>query len=83
MAEISEREPKGFLEKAQDLPAQVKGYVAELRTEMRRVTWPTKAQVQSTTMVVIVTVFAFAAYFAVVDAVLVKAISGVQKVFTK
>ena len=34
---------------------------------MRRVTWPSWKQVRATTVVVIVAVFAFAAYFAVVD----------------
>ena len=34
---------------------------------MRRVTWPTWKQVRATTTVVIVAVFVFAAYFAVVD----------------
>ena len=44
-----------------------RNYIQELQLEMKRVTWPTRKQVQSTTAVVIVTVFAFAAYFWVVD----------------
>ena len=47
-----------------------KNYVAELQVEMKRVTWPTRQQVQSTTAVVIVTVFAFAAYFKFVDIII-------------
>ena len=42
-------------------------YIEEIRNEMKRVTWPTRAQVQSTTAIVIICVFAFAAYFKVVD----------------
>ena len=38
-------------------------------SEMKRVTWPPWKQVRATTVVVIVAVFAFAAYFLVVDAV--------------
>jgi preprotein translocase subunit SecE len=34
---------------------------------MKRVTWPSRAQVESTTLVVILSVFAFAAYFRLVD----------------
>jgi len=34
---------------------------------MRRVTWPSWKQVRATTIVVIIAVFAFAAYFAVID----------------
>lgn len=48
----------------------VKDYIDELKTEMRRVTWPSRAQVQATTAVVVISVFLFAAYFALVDAVL-------------
>jgi preprotein translocase subunit SecE len=45
-------------------------YVGELKAEMRRVTWPSRQQVESTTLVVIVSVFLFAGYFAVIDKLL-------------
>jgi preprotein translocase subunit SecE len=48
-------------------PESTKSYIGELKLEMKRVTWPTRKQVESTTAVVIVTVFAFAAYFKLVD----------------
>lgn len=54
-----------------------KEYVADLKAEMRRVTWPTRKQVQATTAVVIAAVFLFAAYFAVVDLVLGRAITKI------
>jgi preprotein translocase subunit SecE len=44
-----------------------RSYIADVRGEMKRVTWPNRAQVESTTMVVILSVFAFAAYFRLVD----------------
>jgi len=50
---------------------------------MRRVTWPSRKQVRATTVVVIATVFAFAAYFAVVDTLIGKAITKVFQVFAK
>lgn len=56
-----------FGQKAAGLPARLKDYYNELKLEMRRVTWPTWNQVRSTTGVVIAAVFAFAAYFFVVD----------------
>jgi preprotein translocase subunit SecE len=59
-------------------PMELKNYFLELQMEMRRVTWPSWKQVRATTGVVIVAVFAFAAYFAVVDAVVGR---GVQKIF--
>ena len=58
---------------------QVKNYFEELQLEMRRVTWPSWKQVRATTTVVIIAVFAFAAYFAVVDQVVA---SIINKLFT-
>jgi preprotein translocase subunit SecE len=56
---------------------QVKEYISDLKAEMRRVSWPNKAQVQATTAVVIAAVFLFAAYFAVVDLLLGRAINQI------
>ena len=58
-------------------------YINDLKLEMRRVTWPSRKQVESTTAVVIFSVFAFAGYFAVVDTVLGRGIKGVLNFFTK
>ena len=56
-------EANSWMERAGQWPAQTKNYFEELKQEMRRVTWPTWKQVRATTTVVIVAVFAFAAYF--------------------
>ena len=64
-------------------PASVKNYVEELQLEMKRVTWPPWKQVRATTLVVIVAVFAFAAYFAAVDAVVGRTIHKIFDTFTK
>ncbi|WP_321477797.1 preprotein translocase subunit SecE [uncultured Paludibaculum sp.] len=56
---------------------QVKEYISDLKAEMRRVSWPSKTQVQATTAVVIAAVFLFAAYFAVVDLLLGRAINQI------
>lgn len=58
-------------------PARVRDYIDGLKTEMKHVTWPTKKQVQATTAVVIIAVFLFAGYFAVVDLVLGRAINQI------
>jgi preprotein translocase subunit SecE len=47
--------------------AAIKEFYTETRHEMQRVTWPTRQQVQSTTIVVIVTVFFFGAFFGISD----------------
>jgi len=65
---------KALTEKLREWPVSVKNYVKELQTEMRTVTWPSKDQVRGTTVVVIVTVFAFAAYFAVIDGIFTRLI---------
>ena len=55
----------------------VREYIDELKAEMRRVTWPSRAQVQATTAVVVISVFLFAAYFALVDAVLGNSVNAI------
>jgi preprotein translocase subunit SecE len=62
---------------------ETKDYVNDLKLEMRRVTWPNRKQVEGTTAVVIISVFAFAGYFAIVDSLLVKAVKAVLDFFTK
>jgi preprotein translocase subunit SecE len=51
-------------------------FLRDVRSEMRKVTTPSREEVRTTTTVVIVTVFAFAAYFYVVDAVLSRGIQS-------
>ncbi|HTQ57675.1 MAG TPA: preprotein translocase subunit SecE [Bryobacteraceae bacterium] len=51
-------------------PTRTRDYINELKLEMRRVSWPNRKQVEGTTGVVILTVFAFAAFFGVVDLIL-------------
>ena len=71
-------EEQSLTQRAASWPAEIKDYFDELHMEMKRVTWPPWKQVRATTIVVIVAVFAFAAYFMVVDAVVD---AGIQKVF--
>ena len=49
-------------------PQELKEFLENVRSEMRKVVTPTRAEVQSTTTVVLAAVFLFAAYFFVVDA---------------
>ena len=76
-------ESRPFLESVKEWPAITKNYVAELQLEMKRVTWPNRKQVESTTVIVIFTVFAFAAFFFVVDTALFSAISSIQRTFSR
>jgi preprotein translocase subunit SecE len=60
-----------------------KDYVNELKLEMKRVTWPSRKQVEGTTTVVIFSVFAFAGYFWIVDGILSSGVNHVFKFFAK
>jgi preprotein translocase subunit SecE len=60
-----------------------KDYINDLKLEMKRVTWPSRKQVEATTAVVIFSVFAFAGYFWVVDGILSAGVKDVLKFFTK
>ncbi|HTR35637.1 MAG TPA: preprotein translocase subunit SecE [Bryobacteraceae bacterium] len=82
-AQIQEGESGNFMQRASSWPMQVKNYVEELQTEMRRVTWPSWKQVRATTVVVIIAVFAFAAYFAVIDEIFLSLIDKLFRAFTK
>ena len=62
---------------------RAKEYYSDLKAEMLKVTWPTRDQVQATTAVVIGCVFAFAAYFALVDVVLGAAIRRLFELLAK
>ncbi len=73
----------GAFDAVKGWPHKVKDYVEALRMEMRRVTWPSKKQVQATTVVVIITVFIFGAYFAVVDVVLNYGMTRLFNYFTR
>jgi preprotein translocase subunit SecE len=48
-------------------PERIKSFYSDVRTEMKKVTSPSRKEVQATTTVVIITVFLFAFYFWLVD----------------
>ena len=68
------------MERFKSQPQRLIDFLKDVRAEMRKVITPTRAEVQSTTTIVIATVFIFAAYFAVVDYVVGQ---GVTQVITK
>ena len=73
----------GAVEAVRGWPERVKNYVEGLRMEMRRVTWPSSKQVRATTIVVIITVFVFAAYLGIVDWVLNYGMTRLLNYFTR
>ena len=64
-------------------PERLRSFLKDVRAEMRKVVTPTWPEVQSTTTIVIVTVFVFAAYFALVDYVVGNGVTQLIQHFTK
>ena len=70
-----------FGDRIKSWPERIKTFYNDVRTEMKKVTAPSLKEVQSTTAVVIVTVFLFAAYFWAVDFVIGRGIDSVFRYF--
>ena len=58
------------LDRLKSQPQRTMEFLKDVRAEMRKVVSPSRQEVISTSTVVIVTVFIFAAYFFVVDSIL-------------
>jgi preprotein translocase subunit SecE len=63
--------------KLTQLPARIQGFLSDVRNEMRKVTFPSRREVQATTTVVIITVILFGVYFFVLDQVIASGINWV------
>ena len=63
-------------------PQRAKTFYSDVRTEMRKVTTPSRKEVQGTTTVVIITVFLFGIYFAVLDKLLGVSLDKLLKILT-
>ena len=64
-------------------PERLINFLKEVRSEMHQVLTPSLHEVQSTTTVVIITVFLFAAYFYVVDAAVGRAMQALLHSLTR
>jgi preprotein translocase subunit SecE len=65
MATIAEQ--NAIVTTVKSWPERIRAFYREVRAEMRKVTWPGWKEVQSTTVVVVITVFLFGVYFAIID----------------
>jgi len=65
--------------KKQNWLESTRSYLSDIRSEMKRVTWPNRNRVQSTTIVVIVSVFIFATYFKIVDTVIERTVVNIEQ----
>ena len=64
-------------------PERIKSFYNDVRTEMRKVTTPSRKEVQATTTVVLVAVFLFALYFWAVDNTLGRGVTDLIQYLTK
>jgi preprotein translocase subunit SecE len=76
-------EQSSAMERLKAQPLKLVEFLKDVRAEMRKVITPSRAEVQSTTTIVIVTVFVFAAYFALVDYVVGHGVTALIQKFTK
>jgi preprotein translocase subunit SecE len=59
--------------KLAEYPRRLQAFLHDVRVEMKQVNWPSRTDVRSTTVVVIVTVGVFALFFFLTDSLLSKA----------
>ena len=71
-----EQTPNTGIENLKATPARLSAFLKDVRSEMRKVVSPSRAEVQATTITVLITVFVFAAYFWLVDNIIGRAIQG-------
>ncbi|HUV13427.1 MAG TPA: preprotein translocase subunit SecE [Acidobacteriota bacterium] len=70
-----------MLEKLKGLPGRISVFIADVKAEMKKVTWPSKKEVYGTTIVVIVAVFFFGFYLFFVDSILQVVVNRIFKIF--
>jgi preprotein translocase subunit SecE len=70
-----------FGDQIKSWPERIKTFYNDVRTEMRKVTAPTWKEVRATTTVVVITVFIFALYFAVIDFFIQRGVTALFKAF--
>jgi preprotein translocase subunit SecE len=68
-------------EKIKDWADRTKQFYLEVRSEMRKVSWPGRQEVFSTTLIVIAAVLFFGAYLGVVDVALAAGVSKLLNYF--
>jgi preprotein translocase subunit SecE len=79
---VADRQETG-LERLKSQPQRTMEFLRDVRAEMRKVVSPSRQEVVSTSTIVIVTVFIFAAYFFVVDSIVGRGVTQLIQHLTK
>jgi preprotein translocase subunit SecE len=69
-------QPTTGMQQLKAQPERLASFLRDVRSEMRKVISPTREEVQSTTLIVLITVFIFAAYFWLVDNIIGRGIEA-------
>jgi len=72
-----------FGDRLKSWPERIKGFYGDVRTEMKKVTSPSRKEVQASTAVVIITVFLFGLYFWVVDLAISQSLDRMLHYFSR
>jgi preprotein translocase subunit SecE len=80
---VADEQQSSGMDRFKSRPRELIEFLKDVRSEMRKVVTPTRPEVQSTTAIVIVTVFIFAAYFALVDFVVGQGVTQLIHHFTQ
>ena len=83
MANTAAASDDSFGGKLKSYPERIKSFYNDVRTEMRKVTVPSRKDVQATTAVVLIAVFLFGLYFWVIDNVIGRGVDYLFHFFTK
>ena len=79
---VERMEDNGLVTRVKAWPQRAKSFYNDVRTEMKHVTTPSRKEVQGTTTVVIITVFLFGIYFAIIDKALGLSLDHLLKTLT-
>lgn len=69
------------VERVRDWSGRTSQFYTDVRGELKKVSWPSRDEVVSTTVVVIAAVFFFGLYLGLVDFVLGRGLDGVMSYF--
>lgn len=70
-----------MLEKVKEAPRKLLNFYGDVKTELKKVTWPGRKEVYGTTLVVIIAVFFFGIYLYLVDVLLKNVVQSIFDYF--
>lgn len=68
-------------QRIKNLPVRFRAFLSDVKTELKKTSWPSRKEVYGTTLVVILTVFFFGFYLFFVDLALQNAVQKVIGLF--